>query len=176
MDKKDFFEFGKITKFNRKTGELTIRTMADNADDYDEAPVFFFEVDGGLVPFYASLIKIRDTKTMQVLIEDYEGPEKAAQFVDCVVFFPMADSSESGSDEFYFHEIIGYKVIDHNLGDIGILEDILDRPEQELLQINHQGKEILIPLVDEIFETIDQQKKQLLINAPEGLIDLYIGE
>jgi 16S rRNA processing protein RimM len=176
MDKKDFIEFGKITKFNRKTGDLTIRTIVDNADDYEETSIFFIEIDGGLVPFFTSSVKIRDSKTIQVLIEDYDDPEKAAQFVDCAVFISPDKPMETSDNEFYFHEIIGYNVLDQKHGDIGILEDILDRPEQEILQIRHQGKEILIPLVDEIFEKVNHNKKQLLIRAPEGLIDLYLDE
>jgi 16S rRNA processing protein RimM len=176
MNKNSFIELGKITKFNRKTGELIIRTIADNADDFDDRLLFFFEVDGGLVPFFTSTIKIRDSKTIQVLIEDYASPEKAGRFVDCKVFLPGIESEETESDEFYFHEIIGFKVIDKIHGEIGILEDILDRPEQEILQINHEGKEILIPLVDEMFEMIDHKGKQLFIHAPEGLIGLYLEQ
>ncbi len=176
MNKKDFFELGKITKFNRKTGELTIRTIADNADDYGNTSIIFLEIEGGLVPFFISSIMIRDSKTIRVLVEDYASPEKAGQFVDCEVFLPEMGAAESDSDEFYFHQIIGFRVIDQTHGDIGILEDILDRPEQEILKINHLGKEILIPLVDEIFEKIDPEKQQLFINAPTGLIDLYIEE
>ncbi len=174
MKKKDFFELGKITKFNRKTSELTIRTTADNANDYGNTSIIFLEIEGGLVPFFISSIMIRDSKTIRVLVEDYASPEKAGQFVGCAMFLPKMDGAESDSDEFYFHKIIGFRVIDQTHGDIGILEDILDRPEQEILQINHHGKEILIPLADEIIKKLKHNKKQLFIHAPDGLIVLYL--
>ena len=176
MDKKDFFEFGKVKKFNKKTAELVIRTNAENVEESINAPVVFIEIDGGLVPFYLSSAKLRDTNTLQILLEDYSTPEKARQFVDCQVFLPKKDDSELQSNEFYHDEIIGFEVIDKKHGSIGFLEEILDRPEQEILQINHQGKEILIPLVDEIIVKLKRRKKQLFIKAPEGLIDLYLEE
>jgi 16S rRNA processing protein RimM len=176
MEKKDFFEIGQITKFNRKTAELSIRTHADDADAYAETSLIFIEIDGGLVPFYLTSMKVRDSKTIQVLLEDYDTPDKAAQFIDCPVFIPTDVTPKLENDQFYFHEIIGFEVIDEKHGSIGTLDDILDRPEQEILQITYQGKEILIPLVDEIIVKIDHKKKQLFIDAPEGLIDLYLGE
>jgi 16S rRNA processing protein RimM len=174
MDKKYFFEFGKIKKFNRKTGEISIRTNSDDAEEYSSTPLIFIEIDGGLAPFYVASAKLRDSKTIQVLLEDYASPEKARQFMDCPVCLLKKDKKIINDDEFSYDEIIGYEVIDKIHGTIGILEDILDRPEQEILQINFKGKEILIPLVDEIFEKINKSKKQLFIHSPEGLINIYL--
>lgn len=176
MDKKDFFELGKIRKCNRKTGELSIRTNSEIPDGNNKPSLVFIEIDGGLVPFYVSSTRQRDSNTIQVLLEDYASLAKAQQFVDCAVFLPKNDLQDLESNRFYYDEIIGFNVIDKNHGNIGILEDILDRPEQEILKINFKGKEILIPLVDEIFEKINHKKKQLFIDAPEGLIDLYLEE
>ena len=176
MDKKDFFEFGKIRKCNRKTGELSIRTNTEVPEGQNAPPLVFIEIDGGLVPFYLSSIRQRDSNTIQILLEDYASLAKAQQFVDCAVFLPKKGIKDIESKQFDYNEIIGFNVIDKIHGDIGTLEDILDRPEQEILQINFEGKEILIPLVDEMFEKINDKKKQIFICAPEGLIDLYLEE
>ncbi len=176
MDKKDFFEFGKIRKCNRKTGELSIRTNTEVPEGQNAPPLVFIEIDGGLVPFYLSSIRQRDSNTIQILLEDYASLAKAQQFVDCAVFLPKKGMKDMENEQFDYNEIIGFNVIDKIHGDIGTLEDILDRPEQEILQINFEGKEILIPLVDEMFEKINDKKKQIFICAPEGLIDLYLEE
>ena len=176
MDKKDFFELGKIRKCNRKTGELSIRTNTEVPERENAPPLIFIEIDGGLVPFYLSSIRQRDSNTIQVLLEDYASLAKAQQFVDCAVFLPKKGLKDLESEQFNYSEIIGFNVIDKNHGNIGALEDILDRPEQEILKINFEGKEILIPFVDEMFEKINHKKKQLFIHAPEGLIDLYLEE
>jgi ribosomal 30S subunit maturation factor RimM len=42
------------------------------------------------------------------------------------------------------------------------------------MQIDYNGIEILIPAVDEIFETVDRANKVIAISAPEGLIDIYL--
>jgi 16S rRNA processing protein RimM len=42
------------------------------------------------------------------------------------------------------------------------------------MQIDHEGTEILIPAIDEIFKKVDRENKAIYIEAPEGLIDVYL--
>ena len=77
-------------------------------------------------------------------------------------------------NKFYYHEITGFAVIDKNHGNIGLLKSVLDLPRQSLLQIQHGEKEILVPLTDEILLKVDREKKELQIDAPEGLIEIYL--
>jgi len=56
------------------------------------------------------------------------------------------------------------------------VEQVLENLQQEILQIRFRKKEILIPLVEVIFKKINRRQKKLFINAPDGLIDLYLNE
>ena len=42
------------------------------------------------------------------------------------------------------------------------------------MQVDHDGTEILIPAVDDIFKEVDREGRTLHIAAPEGLIDIYL--
>ena len=42
------------------------------------------------------------------------------------------------------------------------------------MMVDHDGTEILIPAVDEIFKEVDREGRTLRIAAPEGLIDIYL--
>jgi 16S rRNA processing protein RimM len=42
------------------------------------------------------------------------------------------------------------------------------------MQIDFQGKEILIPAVDEFLKEVDRERKIIHIDAPDGLIDIYL--
>jgi 16S rRNA processing protein RimM len=90
------------------------------------------------------------------------------------MYLPITGLPPLNDNQFYYHEIIGYRVTDQTHGDIGIIEDVLDLPHQALFQIRFGEKEILIPVVDEIILKIDKRQKLLLIRAPEGLIEIYL--
>ena len=75
---------------------------------------------------------------------------------------------------FYFHEIIGFTVVDTEKGELGPVTDVLEYPTQAILQVMKGKKEILIPILDQVIQNVDRDNKILTITAPEGLIDMYL--
>ena len=78
-------------------------------------------------------------------------------------------------NKFYYHEIIGFEVIDAEKGNIGVIKKVLEYPATPLFSIDFKGKEILMPIIDSVIENVDRETKTIYINAPKGLIELYIG-
>jgi 16S rRNA processing protein RimM len=66
----------------------------------------------------------------------------------------------------------GFEVRDVNLGLLGLVQEIVEYPYQSLAKVFYGERELLIPLVDEIIVEINDKKKLLLVNMPEGLIDI----
>jgi 16S rRNA processing protein RimM len=77
-------------------------------------------------------------------------------------------------NKFYFHEIIGFEVIDSEKGNIGKILGVYENAPQPLLSIDCEGKEILLPIIDEVILNVDRQAKQMSVKSPEGLIELYL--
>jgi len=68
--------------------------------------------------------------------------------------------------------IIGYMILDETLGEIGPVEELMELPQQLLLQTHYNGKEVLIPAVEAIIVDIDDNKKVVKVNLPEGLLEM----
>ena len=64
--------------------------------------------------------------------------------------------------------------MDENFGEAGIIEEVLEYPHQAVLRVLHKGKEILIPITDEIILEVDRETRTIRTRAPEGLIELYL--
>lgn len=176
MNKNDFFLFGKIAKCNRKTGQLTLLADVDDASHYENVTLIFLDIDGGLVPFFILELEQRSHNSFLAVLEDYNTPEKAQSLVGLKIFLPLNLLQKNDENHFYFHEIIGFSVKDATKGDIGKINQVLEAPEQDLLRIVYQEKELLIPVHDKFITKLDRRRKILYINAPEGLIDLYLNE
>jgi len=78
-------------------------------------------------------------------------------------------------NKFYYHEIKGFKIIDEQYGDLGVCVDVLEYPHQAIFQINHPKGEILVPIVDDVIINVDRTNKIIHIQAPDGLVEVYIG-
>jgi 16S rRNA processing protein RimM len=77
-------------------------------------------------------------------------------------------------NKFYFHEVIGFEVEDEEKGRIGVIEGVYENTRTPLLSIMFNGKEILMPVIDEVILDVNREAKLMKIKAPQGLIDLYI--
>jgi 16S rRNA processing protein RimM len=105
---------------------------------------------------------------------DIETSEDASLLSGCEIYIPMAILPKQKNTGLYPQNIEGYTVIDANRGNTGIVGKIIEMPQQFLLSIDFNGKEILVPIVDEIVKDIDHKAKTIHIEAPEGLIELYL--
>lgn len=70
-------------------------------------------------------------------------------------------------------EWIGFKVIDHHSGkEFGTITDYIDMPGQTTVIVELQGKEIYLPLHEDLIMDMDPERKVVVMDLPEGLEDL----
>ena len=60
-----------------------------------------------------------------------------------------------------------------NGNDLGEILEIIEQPHQLLGRINWKGKEALIPLNEQFLQKVDKRKKQVLVELPEGLLEVF---
>ncbi|MGO8609895.1 ribosome maturation factor RimM, partial [Rhizobium johnstonii] len=75
---------------------------------------------------------------------------------------------------FYFHDVVGFTVMDEQLGELGTVETFYELPQQDVLSMRYQGQEVLIPVADELILHADQQARKLYVKLPEGLLEVYL--
>ena len=78
-------------------------------------------------------------------------------------------------NRFYYHEVIGFTMLDEVHGDIGIVESVNDSASQDLFEIKKGDKELLVPVSDDIITKVDRENRAIHVKTPEGLVDLYLG-
>lgn len=174
MQKEDCYYLGKITKKHGFKGNLILHLETDEPEMYQDMESVFIEVNGILVPFFFETIGPHSKGKLLVKFEDVSA-EEAEKLVNHLIYLPMEELPELDGNDFYYHEIIGYAVIDADQGNIGHIQDVNDSGVQALFEIEFNGKEILIPIVDEWILEVNREEKFIKIETPDGLIDLYLG-
>jgi len=101
--------------------------------------------------------------------------EQAKAMVGKEIYLPLDMLPPLKGNKFYFHEVINFEVEDKTKGIIGKINQVLDYPQQAILEIvDDLQNEILIPITDHIILDVNRKDKKIFIDAPEGLIDLYL--
>ncbi|MFY9241921.1 MAG: ribosome maturation factor RimM [Polaribacter sp.] len=175
MRKENCFYLGRIvTKYSFK-GEVIIKLDTDEPELYTEMESVYVEFGNNLVPFFIEKSSLHKGNQLRVQFEDVYSEEEADSILKCGVYLPLDLLPKLSGDKFYYHEVIGYKVIDVNFGEVGIIVHINDKAAQPLFEIDREGEEIFIPMVDEFIKKVDKVNKTIEVTTPEGLIDLYLS-
>lgn len=172
MTKEECYQLGKITKPFGYKGQVVFFLDVDQPYDYTGLDAVFVEIKNALVPYFIKEMKINGNKAT-VTFEDI-SPDQALSLVGCNLFLPLEMLPKLDGNKFYFHEVIGWTVIDSEKGDIGTIASVIDYPAQALFQIMKNDKEILVPIIDQVINKVDRKEKKIYITAPNGLIDLYL--
>lgn len=174
MTKDECYYLGRVTKPFGFKGEMVLFLDVDSPDDYATLDSVFVEMKNGLVPYFIKSLRINGNKAV-VLFEDLTA-EQAAALAGHDMYLPLDLLPKLTGNQFYFHEVKGFRVVDDQYGDIGVIESIIEYPAQPLFQIMNGTTEILIPVIDQVIKEVDRDNKTIYISAPNGLIDLYMGE
>ncbi|WP_234859550.1 ribosome maturation factor RimM [Aquimarina aquimarini] len=174
MKKEECFYLGKIvSKFSFK-GEVLIKLDTDEPESYAKMESVFVDYNNNLVPFFIEKSSLHKSDLLRVKFEDVDSEEDADDLMKAELYLPLSLLPQLEGDQFYYHEIIGFKIVDVAFGEVGVIKAINDSTAQALFEVDREGVEILIPMNDEFIEKIDRKSKEVIVHTPEGLIDLYL--
>ena len=174
MEIKDCYCLGRVTKPWGTKGQLVLFLDVDTPEDYLELDSAFVEIKGQLVPYFFHIDQLNGNKAVATFEEI--TAEQASALVGHELYLPLDLLPKLDGNKFYFHEVTGFRVVDSVYGDIGTIEQVIEYPAQPLFQIMKNGVEVLIPVIDEVIDKVDRENKTIFITAPNGLIELYIGD
>ena len=107
-----------------------------------------------------------------VKFEGIDSVEEAEKLKNLQIKIDSDEVGELEENEFYFHQIIGCEVFDENDKNLGEIIDILTPGANDVWVIKGEnGKEILIPYIEDVVKKIDITSKKVNIEVMEGLID-----
>ncbi|GGK59417.1 ribosome maturation factor RimM [Rufibacter glacialis] len=167
------FQLGYIVKAHGTKGQVVAFFDVDFPEEYDELESVFLLINGKLVPFFIDDLNPQDKGRSILKFEDVNTVADAEKLKGVSLYLPLNQLPELEEDQFYFHEVIGYTVVDKQLGELGTVQTFFDLPNQDLLAMEYQGHEVLIPVQDEIILRTSKEERRLYVNLPEGLLEVY---
>lgn len=171
----DCYYIGYVKKAHGLDGELEIVLDVDDPSKYRKKESMLILVKNNLVPFFIQSIQIRRHSAF-VRFTGVSGPLQTEPLLSAEVYLPLSELPPlKGKKQFYFHEVVGYEVVDKTKGAIGQIRLVMDHLHQPVFQIVQGETEILVPAVDQIIEKVDRNEKRIYIQAPEGLLDIYLN-
>jgi len=174
MDVDSCYLLGHVVKTRGLKGELKLLLDVDEPQQYKNLEsVWLEEQHHNLVPFFIEQLSIEPSR-VTAKFEDINDQPAAQALVGKKLYLPLDLLPTLKGDAFYYHEIIGYQLMDQNHGALGKIEQVYEAPLQDLISTNYKGKEVLIPITKAIVLNLDREEKVLHTNLPEGLLEVYL--
>lgn len=177
MKKEDTFYLGKVVRKHSYKGEVVIKLDTDEPETYQDLEAVFLDLNDKLIPFFIEESLLQKGNQLRVRFEDFTTEADAERILKKEVYLPLTMLPKLEGNKFYYHEVINFDLIDENFGLVGKIKSINDSTAQELFIVkNDDGKEILIPLIDNFLVKVDRNNKQIVVKTPKGLIEMYLEE
>lgn len=176
MNKDNCYQLGYVAKVHGLHGEVNIVLDVDYPEDYEDLKQVFLEQKSRLVPFFIEHFVLLHNNKVLAKFEDFNTVDEVSKLVGSALYLPTKELQELEEGQYYYHELIGFEVLDENLGSIGIVKVIYDLETQDLLGVDHKGKEVLIPIQDQIVLKVDKAEKKVYCLLPTGLLDIYLED
>ena len=177
MKREDCIQIGYISKAHGVQGEL--RAVFDVYDirEYRKVKTLW----GGKRDKPMDELTLTSFKTqqkMEVLIrlDGVTDRNQAEDMVGTTLYIPEAQLPNLPEGHFYYFEVIGFDVVDTNLGKLGTVKDFADGNAHDILMMTYQGHEVLIPVTDEFVGKADMEARTIETTLPEGLLEAYMGD
>ena len=157
-------QIGKVLKSNGTDGGLLVGFRDIDLEDISLEEPVYIEFDGLPVPFFIQSLSRKGNDKAIVHLNDILDLKDAEEVVGKAV---SADYLEEEEEEDGFDALVGW-----TLEGAGVITDFIDIPANPCLEVRTAKGEVLIPLHEDLIRSMDPAKRLLVMDIPDGLLDL----
>ncbi len=159
---------GRIGRAHGVLGEATVQVQTDDPD-------VRFKVGAKLSLDNGKDLTIRSARWHnQILLLAFDGIIDRNQIEELrdQMISAEVDITSLSPGEYHYQQLLGCQVFLQSNELIGEVDEIVKLPGQDLLSVAKNGKKVLIPMVKKIIISIDVSTKKIVVDPPEGLLDV----
>jgi len=163
---------GRIARAHGIRGQVIVNLETDFPDErFKPGATLYTERGGTLLPLTLTTVRFQNGRPV-IGLQGVETMNEAEQLAGLQLRIPVDELTPLPEDTFYHHDLVGCEVVTTEGRTIGIVEGVEGTFGGSRLVVNGGRSEILIPLAKEICRTIDVAGKRIVVDPPEGLLDL----
>lgn len=171
-DMTNYCSIGKFVATFGVGGELILRHELGKRTALKGLEVLYLEdKKEELLPYFIEAARSKADQELYIKLENVDTKEAAQKLVQRQVWL-VEEAFHQYAGKSAPISLLGYHIID-NGQDIGEILEVIEQPHQVLCRIDLDGKEALIPVHQETLQKIDNNKKQVLVQLPDGLLDVF---
>ena len=168
-----YFKAGKLVAVHGLKGELILKhELGKKTSLKDLKAIFIEERKDSFLPWFIESAKARSGNEVLLKLETINTREAAAKLSQKEIWLTEEDFKKYSAKSAPAN-LLGYTIVNDKETLSEILE-VIEQPHQLLCRIELNKKEVLIPINESFLKKIDHKKKVVVVELPEGLLDIYL--
>jgi 16S rRNA processing protein RimM len=173
----EYLVVGHLTKPHGTRGELLVWALTDHPEEvFAPGRRLVLGTEAGEVSDPAAEVEVAEgrpyKKGFLVRLVGVEDRGAAEALATRYVLVPTDELGSPGEGELYYHQLLGMTVATADGTVVGRVREVFETEPHHLLEVKGAERVHLVPFSREIVKTVDVDAGRLVIEPPEGLLDL----
>lgn len=166
----EYLEIGQIVNTNGLKGMLKVKPLTDDITRFEDLETIYIEKAKELIEF--KIQEVKYIKNMVLLkLEGIDNINEAEKYKNFYIKINRCDAVELEKNSYFIVDIIGSRVYTEEDEYLGKVIDVFQTGSNDVYTVkNDNGKEILLPAIEEVIKDIDIENKKIIVHLLEGLI------
>lgn len=169
----EYYKIGKLVAVHGLQGELLLKHELGKKTSLKGLNALFIEEKKqSFLPWFIESSRVKNEQELYLKFEGINSREDALRLAHKEVWMTETDFKKFAAKSSPVN-LLGYEII--NTGkSLGPVLEVIEQPHQLLCRLEIDQKEVLVPLNDAFLKNINHRKKQVEVELPEGLLDVYL--
>lgn len=169
----NYLRLGKLVAVHGLNGEmLLMHNLGRKSSLKDLQAVFTEQPNQSFLPWFILKTKIKSAEETYISLETISDREQAKKLLQKELWIPEEEFKRLSAKSSPVN-LLGYTIINEQKP-LGEILELIEQPHQLLARIEVNKKEVLIPITENFLKKTDHKKKELILNLPDGLLDVYL--
>ncbi len=173
--REELIAIGHYNKPHGVAGEISATVDVD-IDVMQGLSCLISEVDGIFVPFFVNACRTKTTETVLLTIDGINNERDASRLVNRDIYALKTEfqqeSEDAEADGYPLDYFIGFTLTDADGTAVGEIVEVDEQTENAIFIIDRDGEELMVPATDDLIVEFDMEKKLMVMDLPQGLLDL----
>ena len=163
---------GKVQATQGIRGQLRVIPFAGDASSISRLEWVALKSPNGAMERFPVVSAKAHGKRVILTLKPFDNINQVLHLVGREIYAERAALPALPDDEYYWSDLIGLQVVTEEGEALGELVEIIETGSNDVYAVKKDGRELLIPALDDVVLAIDLAAGSMTVSLPEGLLDL----
>lgn len=164
-----YLAIGKVVRAHGLRGEISVAVLTEFPDRFDTTEWVYLGNEFEATPYRLQRFRWHQ-KNILLTLAGVTDRSQAEKLRGQLVQVPLAEAVPLPEEAYYFYQLIGLAVITTTGEALGSVVDIIETGANDVYVVEQAGRQILLPAIDEVIQSIDLEAGVMVVQLIDGLI------